>query len=165
MIRSCTVDDLPVVEAIINAAATKYRGVIPNDCWSEPYMSRAQLLHEVSSGVRFWTWEEAGEIVGVMGLQDVLDVTLIRHAYVRPSHQGRGVGGALLHHLTQSTTRPILIGTWADASWAIRFYEDHGFKVAGKEETDVLLRTYWTIPDRQRESSVVLMRRPAEYHR
>jgi GNAT superfamily N-acetyltransferase len=158
MIRRCTDDDVPVIDAIINEAAAAYRGVIPADCWHEPYMKRSDLVSEIAAGVEFWGWDEAGALAGVMGLQNVRDVTLIRHAYVRTSHQGRGIGGALLTRLAEETTRPLLIGTWADAAWAIRFYERHGFRVVGGEEKDRLLDAYWSIPSRQRETSVVLTR-------
>jgi GNAT superfamily N-acetyltransferase len=158
MIRRCLDDDIPVIDAIINEAAAAYRGVIPADCWHEPYMKRSDLLAEIAAGVRFWGFEDSGALVGVMGLQDVRDVTLIRHAYVRTGYQGRGIGGALLERLTTKTTRPLLIGTWAAAHWAIRFYERHGFRVVGAEEKDRLLDTYWSIPARQRETSVVLTR-------
>jgi GNAT superfamily N-acetyltransferase len=158
MIRRCTIDDVPEMDAIINDAAAAYRGVIPDDCWHEPYMTRAALLAEIAAGVVFSGWDEAGVLAGVMGLQQVRDVTLIRHAYVRLSHQGRGVGGALLTHLMTETTGPLLVGTWAAARWAIRFYEQHGFRLVGDEEKDRLLSTYWTISPRQRETSVVLAR-------
>jgi N-acetylglutamate synthase-like GNAT family acetyltransferase len=156
MIRRCTNDDIPTVEAIINKAAEAYRGVIPADCWHEPYMLRSELLDEIAKGVQFWGWQEAGVLVGVMGLQKIRDVTLIRHAYVRPSHQSRGVGSALLKRLVAQISTPLLVGTWASAEWAIRFYERHGFRLVGAEEKDRLLTTYWNIPSRQRETSVVL---------
>ena len=159
MIRRCTDDDIPAIDTIINEAATIYRGAIPDDCWHEPYMSRSALLAEMAAGVEFWGWEDGGALVGVMGVQDVRDVTLIRHAYVKPSHQGHGVGGALLTTLTDRASRPLLIGTWAAAQWAIGFYRKHGFEVAGREETLRLLDTYWRISPRQRETSVVLSRR------
>src|SRR5438105_437846 len=135
MIRRCTDDDVPAIDAIINEAATAYRGVIPADCWHEPYMKRSELTAEIAAGVEFWGWDDAGVLVGVMGLQHVRDVTLIRHAYVRPSHQSRGIGGSLLTRLAAQTVRPLLIGTWASAQWAIRFYERHGFVLVGSEET------------------------------
>jgi GNAT superfamily N-acetyltransferase len=119
-------------------------------------MDRDELRHEIEAGVEFWGYEEAGELLGVMGIQDVLDVTLIRHAYVRTDRQKKGVGGKLLMHLRTMTSRPILLGTWADASWAIRFYEKHGFRVVTVEEKNRLLKKYWSIPDRQIETSVVL---------
>lgn len=159
MIRPCTNADIPVIDSIINEAAEKYRGVIPADCWHEPYMSRRELESEIAAGVRFSGWEEAGELVGVMGVQKVKDATLIRHAYVRPAQQGRGIGGKLLKELTSRVTGPLLIGTWADASWAIRFYQGHGFQLMPTDEKNRLLGIYWTIPDRQRDTSVVLARR------
>lgn len=158
MIRPCTDDDIPAIDAIINEAAVAYRGAIPADCWHEPYMTRSELREEIARGVRFSGWEEAGALAGVMGIQDVRDVTLIRHAYVRSSHQGRGIGGALLRELLRLARMPVLIGTWADARWAIRFYEGHGFRAVSPGEKDRLLRAYWNIPDRQRETSVVLAR-------
>ena len=126
MIRSCTEADFDTVHAIINDAAEAYRGIIPVDRWKEPYMRSHELRHEMDDGVVFSGWEEDGELVGVMGIQDVGDVTLIRHAYVRTSHRNRGIGGKLLARLTQQSDRPVLIGTWADAVWAIAFYEKHG---------------------------------------
>lgn len=159
MIRRCTDNDLPAIEAVINEAAAKYKGVIPADCWHEPYMSHSELLAEISHGVAFWVWAENGTPVGVMGVQNVEDVTLIRHAYVRHAYQGRGIGGALLKYLRRQASRPLLIGTWAAASWAIRFYEGHGFRVAERHEADRLLRKYWNISERQRETSVVLMQK------
>lgn len=158
MIRPCTSADIPVMDAIINEAAEKYRGVIPADCWHEPYMSRRELESEIAAGVRFSGWEDAGELVGVMGVQHVKDATLIRHAYVRTAQQGRGIGGRLLIELSTTVTGPLLIGTWADASWAIRFYQGHGFVLTPTEEKHRLLGIYWTIPDRQRDTSVVLAR-------
>ena len=159
MIRPCTAADIPVMDAIINEAAAKYRGVIPADCWHEPYMSRRELESEIAAGVRFSGWEEAGELVGVMGVQNVKDATLIRHAYVRTAQQGRGIGGKLLAELSSKVEGPLLIGTWADAAWAIRFYQGHGFQLMPTEEKNRLLGIYWTIPDRQRDTSVVLVRK------
>jgi len=158
VIRCCTEADIPVIAAIINEAAEKYRGAIPADCWHEPYMSRGELLAEIDKGVRFWCWEEGGELLGVMGLQDVKDVTLIRHAYVRTARQRGGVGAALMRELANLTSKPLLVGTWAAATWAIRFYQKNGFQLVGAEEKDRLLQTYWNIPSRQRETSVVLVR-------
>lgn len=156
MIRPCTDADFDTIHSIINEAAEAYRGVIPADRWHEPYMSREELLHEIESGVRFWGYEEEGDLFGVMGIQDVQDVTLIRHAYVRTAKRGQGIGGKLLATLSTNTSRPILIGTWAAATWAIRFYEKHGFKMVTPEEKDRLLKKYWSIPERQVETSVVL---------
>jgi GNAT superfamily N-acetyltransferase len=158
MIRRCGDADQDDIERIVNEAAQAYRGVIPADRWHEPYMSRAELDAEIAAGVRFWGWEESGELVGVMGLQDVRDVTLIRHAYVRTSRQRSGVGGDLMRALVAQVHRPLLVGTWAAAHWAIRFYEKHAFRLVGPEEKNRLLDTYWTIPARQRDVSVVLVR-------
>jgi N-acetylglutamate synthase-like GNAT family acetyltransferase len=158
MIRRCTDADVSAMDAIINDAAEAYRGVIPADCWHEPYMTRAHLVAEIAAGVDFWCWDEDGVLVGVMGLQKVRDVTLIRHAYVRPSHQSRGVGAALLSTLAAQTAGSLLVGTWAAAEWAIRFYERHGFRLVSTEEKDDLLNTYWTIPPRQLQTSVVMAR-------
>jgi len=155
VIRPCTDTDVPTIEAIINEAAAAYRGIIPSDCWHEPYMKRSELIDEIAQGVRFSGVVESGALVGIMGLQLVGDVTLIRHAYVRNSHQGRGIGGQLLEYFIAQTATPLLVGTWAAAHWAIRFYENHGFALA-TEEKDRLLQTYWHISPRQRETSVVL---------
>src|SRR3954468_23948864 len=123
MIRRCTEEDLPAILSIINEAAIAYRGVIPADRWHEPYMPLESLQQEIAAGVEFWGYEDAGSLVGVMGLQDVKDVTLIRHAYVRTGQQRSGIGGALMKELVARTRRPLLVGTWAAAVWAIRFYE------------------------------------------
>jgi GNAT superfamily N-acetyltransferase len=156
MIRKCDDTDFETIYEIINDGAEAYKGVIPPDRLKEPYMDREELRHEIDAGVEFWGYEEAGELLGVMGIQHVLDVTLIRHSYVRTARQNKGIGGKLLLHLRTMTSRPILIGTWADASWAIRFYEKHGFRVVTVEEKNRLLNKYWSIPDRQIETSVVL---------
>jgi GNAT superfamily N-acetyltransferase len=158
MIRPCTDDDVAAIESIINAAAEAYRGVIPGDCWHEPYMPRPHLVAEIADGVVFAGFTEADRLVGVMGRQRVRDVTLIRHAYVLPSHQRHGIGGALLAAIIAQTTGPLLVGTWAAADWAIRFYQRHGFRLASAEEKTRLLQTYWRVPPRQQEVSVVLAR-------
>jgi GNAT superfamily N-acetyltransferase len=155
-IQQCAADDFEAIFEIINDAAQAYKGIIPEDRWHEPYMSRAQLAHEISEGVRFWGMTLGSELVGVMGIQDKGDVCLIRHAYVRTAQRQAGIGTALLKHLRAMATKPILIGTWADASWAIHFYMKNGFRVLSKEETRSLLHTYWSIPERQVETSVVL---------
>ena len=142
--------------AIINDAAVAYRGVIPADRWHEPYMPASELDREIAAGVVFWGYEDGGELLGVMGIQAVDDVDLIRHAYVRPGNQRGGIGGALIGHLMQSATRPVLVGTWAAAEWAIAFYRRHGFEQVTPEEKTRLLRRYWDIPERQIETSVVL---------
>ena len=156
MIRRCDSSDFETIYSIINEAAQKYKGSIPEDRWKEPYMDREELEHEIEDGVVFWGYERNGELVGVMGIQHVMDVTLIRHSYIRMTAQEQGVGSKLLSFLAQQTSRPILIGTWADAAWAIRFYEKRGFRLVSPEEKDPLLKKYWSIPARQSETSVVL---------
>jgi N-acetylglutamate synthase-like GNAT family acetyltransferase len=145
-----------VIGEIINDAAQAYQGVIPEDRWHEPYMSFAELKEQMERGVVFWGMELDGKLAGVMGIQPVQDVTLIRHAYVRTVFRNQGIGSQLLKHLRASTTRPILIGTWAAAIWAVSFYEKHGFRMVIPAEKDRLLKKYWSIPDRQIETSVVL---------
>jgi GNAT superfamily N-acetyltransferase len=156
MIRGCDEADFLAIFEIINDGAQAYRGVIPADRWAEPYMSQEKLRQEIAAGVQFWGFGVGRELDGVMGIQPVQDVTLIRHAYVRTSRQNRGIGGKLLAHLRTMTERPILIGTWSDAVWAIRFYERHGFALVDAEVKAALLRKYWTVPARQIETSVVL---------
>lgn len=145
---------------IINAAAEAYRDVIPADRWHDPYMPSHELDAELAAGVDFWGYEADGCLIGVMGIQPVLDVDLIRHAYVLPSRQRLGVGSALVSHLRPLSTRRMLVGTWAAADWAIRFYQRHGFELLDSERSASLLRRYWAIPDRQIETSVVLESRP-----
>ena len=157
MIRRCVDDDFPAIESVINEAAQAYRGIIPADRWHEPYMTASALKAEIDAEVNFWGWDESGALIGIMGIQPVRDVTLIRHAYVRTAHQGRGIGGALLTSLADQATGPLLVGTWAAAEWAIRFYQRHGFRLVPPEEKDRLLSTYWSIPSRQKETSVVLV--------
>jgi GNAT superfamily N-acetyltransferase len=161
-IRPCRDDERDAILAIVNAAAEAYRGVIPPDRWHEPYMESSELEHEIADGVRFWGYEVDGELIGAMGVQPVDDVDLIRHAYVRPDSQRRGVGAALLRHLRHLSGRRMLVGTWAAADWAIRFYRRHGFELVSPERRSALLRTYWTIPERQIETSVVLAHPPLE---
>jgi len=156
MIRECLEDDFEAIFEIINDAAQAYRGIIPPDRWHDPYMPREELREEISAGVAFLGYEKEGELAGVMGTQDVQDVTLIRHAYVRTAHRNQGIGGELLGQIMDGATRPVLIGTWADAFWAIRFYERHGFKVVSPGEKERLLRKYWSVPDHQIVTSVVL---------
>lgn len=155
-IRPCTDDDFDAICAIINDAAEAYRGIIPPDRWHEPYMPREELLQQIRDGVIFYGYQTDNGLLGVMGLQHVQDVTLVRHAYVRTAHRKSGIGGKLLRHLRGLTDRPILIGTWAAATWAIAFYEKHGFRQVTPDEKNRLLRKYWSIPDRQIETSVVL---------
>jgi GNAT superfamily N-acetyltransferase len=156
VIRRCSDADFAAIHAIVNDAAQAYRGHIPADRWHEPYMPEDELRHEIDAGVAFWGWEQDGRLVGVMGLQDVGDVALIRHAYVASAARRTGIGGRLLEFLLERTPRPVLIGTWAAATWAVRFYEKHGFRVVSPAEKERLLRRYWNIPDRQIATSVVL---------
>lgn len=160
VIRPCFDDERPAVLEIINAAAEAYRGVIPADRWHEPYMSRLELDREVAAGVAFWGYEVGGALLGVMGIQQMAGVDLIRHAYVLPGTQGRGIGGALLKHLRHLSSQPMLVGTWAAADWAIRFYRQHGFELVSMERKASLLKAHWSIPDRQIETSVVLANPP-----
>ncbi len=155
-IRRCDADDLPHILSIINDAALAYEGIIPADRWHEPYMRPDELAHEIEAGVEFTGYDSGGALVGVMGIQDRGDVTLIRHAYVRTTRRRQGIGEQLLRHLEATTAKPILIGTWAAAHWAIRFYEKNGYRILPRSEIERLLRTYWTIPERQIETSVVL---------
>ena len=157
LIRPCTPDELDEVCAVVNDAAVAYRGVIAADRWKEPYMSASELRDEVNHGIVFWgAFDERG-LVAVMGLQHVADVALIRHAYTRTARQGAGLGKALLAHVAGQTDRPVLVGTWTAATWAIRFYQSHGFRLVAGPEREALLRRYWTIPDRQIDESVVLV--------
>jgi GNAT superfamily N-acetyltransferase len=159
-IRPCRDDEHAAILSIVNAAAEAYRTVIPADRWHEPYMPAAELAGEMAAGVAFWGYEADGTLVGVMGIQPVGDVDLIRHAYVLPSHQRHGAGGVLIEHLRRRSDRRMLVGTWAAAGWAVNFYQRHGFALVSPERKDVLLKTYWTIPDRQVETSVVLANPP-----
>lgn len=156
MIRRCSEDDFKTIFEIINDAAQAYKGIIPAGSWKEPYISEEELAHEIKDGVLFWGYEKGGQLLGVMGMQDVHDVTLLRHAYVRTDHRGKGIGSRLLLFLRGQTERPILVGTWADAVWAISFYQLHGFRLTSIKEKNRLLRKYWSITLRQERASVVL---------
>jgi N-acetylglutamate synthase-like GNAT family acetyltransferase len=156
VIRPCEAADGPVIFEIINDSAQAYKGVIPEDAWHEPYMSIAELESEIGKGVCFYACERAGRTVGVMGIQDVKDVTLIRHAYVRTECRAHGIGRSLLEYMDHLTERPILIGAWKAATWAIQFYQKNGFALVSDEEKNRLLGIYWTVPQRQIEQSVVL---------
>ena len=156
MLRKIRDTDLDAALAIVNEAAQAYRGVIPADRWHEPYMPRDELEHEIADGVVFWVAEEDGQLSGVMGIQDKGEVALVRHAYVIPTVQRKGVGTKLLRRVEALTDKPVLIGTWAAASWAIEFYRRNGFTVVTNADKDFLLRRYWSIPARQVETSVVL---------
>lgn len=156
MIRQCNNKDFDAIFEIINDAAQVYKGIIPEDRYKEPYMSKEYLKHEIDAGVIFWGYEHNGKLLGVMGIQDVQDVTLIRHAYVFTLHRNKGIGGKLISHLNALISRPTLVGTWVAAAWAIRFYEKHGFRLVTQDEKNHLLKKYWSIPERQVEASVVL---------
>ncbi len=155
-IRRCDISDFDTIWTIINQASEAYRGQIPADCLHDPYMSREELQHEIMAGVDFWGYEADDALAAVMGIQKVHDVTLIRHAYVKPGRQKQGIGGQMLLHSLARTPDPVLIGTWADAVWAIRFYERHGFQVVTTAEKELLLKRYWDVPQRQIATSVVL---------
>jgi len=159
-IRPYRDSDRTSVLTVINTAAQAYRGVIPADCWHDPYMSPAELDAEITAGVTFSVHDTDEAVLAVMGIQPVGDVDLIRHAYVDPAHQGRGLGAGLLRHLQHTTRRPVLVGTWAAAHWAIGFYEHHGYHQVPPDRAAQLLRTYWTVPDRQIDTSVVLTNQP-----
>ena len=156
MIRKCTERDFETMLAVVNDAADAYRGIIPTDRWKEPYMPPEELRKEIAAGVEFYGYSTGGKLIGLMGIQDKGDVALMRHAYVQTRCRRQGIGGRLLVYLQRQTSKPILIGTWADAGWAIRFYEKHGYRRVTPAEKDRLLNTYWSIPARQVETSVVL---------
>lgn len=157
MICKLLPSDFASILKVVNDAAHAFKGVIPDDRWKEPYMSAEELKKEIEAGVRFYGWVEDNILVGVMGVQSVKDTTLIRHSYVLTKYQRRGIGRKLLEHLKNLVKTPeILVGTWQNATWAIHFYEKHGFKLVSHREKDKLLRKYWNIPDRQIETSIVL---------
>ncbi|MDP6707679.1 MAG: GNAT family N-acetyltransferase [Alphaproteobacteria bacterium] len=156
MIRRLDAADFEVILEIVNDAAEAYRGVIPADCFHDPYMPAEELTTEIAAGVEFCGWEEAGTVEGVMGLQTLPEVALIRHAYVRTAARRRGIGARLLAYLKETTEKPLLIGTWAAAEWAIDFYLKHGFELVPDDQVAPLLKRYWSVPDRQIETSVVL---------
>lgn len=156
MIQKCSKKDFDRLYSVINDAAQAYKGKIPSDCWHEPYMTAEYLTKEIDRGVDFFSYKEKGDFSGVMGIQHVGDVTLIRHAYVLTAFQRKGIGGRLLAFLVKRTDRPVLIGTWKAASWAISFYQKHSFTLVNEETKNRLLRKYWVISDRQVETSVIL---------
>jgi len=156
MIRECNESDIKAIFEIINNAALAYKGIIPDDRWHEPYMPVEEIRHAIKDGVVFWGFEQEGCLAGVMGIQDKGDVALIRHAYVLSRMRRQGIGEKLLRHLVGLIAKPILVGTWKDAPWAISFYRKNGFYLVSDEEKDRLLRKYWSIPERQIETSVVL---------
>lgn len=159
-VRRCRDDERTAILRVVNLAAEAYRDVIPVDRWREPYMPASELDEEIAAGVAFWGYESDGELLGLMGLQPVRDVDLIRHAYVLPGRQRLGVGSSLLEHLVGLSTQRILVGTWAAAEWAVQFHRRHGFELVTPAQKTALLQRYWTIPDRQIETSVVLAKPP-----
>lgn len=163
MIRACNDQDFEAVWSIINEGAEAYKGIVPADCLSEPYMPSEELTRETEAGIKFWGYEKEGALVGVMGIQRVQDVTLIRHAYVRSASQKQGIGKLLLAHLLEMVEGTVLIGTWADAVWAVRFYEKNGFQLVSPEDKNWLLKKYWTVSERQIQTSVVLAN--SEWHK
>lgn len=155
-VKRCDAEDTERIWEIINSAAVAYRSVIPADRWHEPYMTRAALQHEIHDGVEFWGVDQFGLLAGIMGAQDKSDVALIRHAYVQPKSQHSGIGTTLLQHIATKAAKPILVGTWAAATWAITFYERNGYRRVPVAQQAALLNQYWSIPQRQIETSVVL---------
>ncbi len=156
MIRRCVPADYPAMNEIINESARAYKAVIPADRYHEPYMPYEEMVSEIQDGVEFWGYETEGTLTGIMGIQDRDEVWLIRHAYVLTGQRRQGIGAKLLSFLCEQKDKPILIGTWAAASWAISFYEKHGFQLLDNKPTRDLLKKYWDIPERQIETSVVL---------
>ena len=157
MITECTKKNISNILYVINDASLKYKGIIPNDCWHEPYMTKQKLISEFANGVRMFGYNKNNTLVGVMGIQELKDVTLIRHAYILTQYQGLGIGKSLLQHLFKiKTSSCLLVGTWRDATWAIQFYEKFGFLLHTKKQTAQLLKKYWNLPSKQIENSVVL---------
>jgi len=157
MIREGTDEDFEEIFNIINDAAIAYKGVIPPDRWHEPYMTKDDLQGQLADGVRFFCYVDNNQVIGVMGIQNKMEVVLIRHAYVRTNQRNKGIGTMLLQELIRDEKKPILIGTWKAANWAIRFYEKNGFRLVDEVEKNRLLKRYWAIRDRQIETSVVLV--------
>lgn len=157
MIRVCTEQDIGAMVEIINGSARAYEGHIPEDCYHQPYMPEDELRSEIADGVTFYGFQDGGRLVAVMGIQDKGPVVLIRHAYTKTEERSKGIGSRLLSHLLGTTAKPVLVGTWRDAIWAIRFYQKRGFRLVSTEEKDALLRALWSISQRQVETSVVLV--------
>ena len=157
MITECTKKNISNILYVINDASLKYKGIIPNDCWHEPYMTKQKLISEFTNGVRMFGYNKDNTLVGVMGIQELKDVTLIRHAYILTRYQGIGIGKSLLQNLFKINKNScLLVGTWRDATWAIQFYEKFGFLLHTKKQTAQLLKKYWNLPSKQIENSVVL---------
>ena len=159
MITEYTKSDISNILAVINDAALKYKGIIPDNCWHEPYMTERKLVNEFTNGVRMFGYKKNNILVGVMGIQKLKNITLIRHAYTLTSYQGTGIGKSLLQYLLEINQNScLLVGAWKDAAWAIKFYKKFGFVLHTKEKTKQLLKKYWRIPSKQIENSVVLER-------
>ena len=159
MISEYKKTDTSKILHIINEASLKYKGVIPDNCWNEPYMSEQELIGEFNDGVRMYGYHNNNTLIGVIGIQKVKDVILIRHAYTLSSYQGKGVGSALLEYLLKKYKNSrLLVGTWKNATWAIQFYKKFDFILRTKEETALLLKKYWKIPTKQIKNSIVLER-------
>ena len=156
MVKRCQEYDFDTIYEIINDSALAYKNVIPHDCWHEPYMTKEKLKSEIMKGIEFWCYEENGTILGVMGIQQIQDITLIRHAYIRPQNRRQGIGSLLLEFLKLKIEKPIFIGTWSAANWAIAFYQKHEFFLVKEDIKTKLLKKYWNISERQNETSVVL---------
>ena len=157
MITECTKKNISNILYVINDASLKYKGIIPNDCWHEPYMTKQKLINEFANGVRMFGYNKDNNLVGVMGIQELKDVTLIRHAYILTRYQGIGIGKSLLQNLFKINKNScLLVGTWQNATWAIQFYEKFGFLLHTKKQTAQLLKKYWNLPSKQIENSVVL---------
>ena len=157
MIKEYTKSDSFKILYVINNAAIRYKGIIPDNCWHEPYMSKEELANEFADGVRMFGYNHNDQLIGVIGVQEIKDVTLIRHAYTLVAHQGKGIGSTLLKYLLKRNKNSrLLVGTWKDAVWAIRFYEKFDFILHTKKQTVLLLKKYWKIPLKQIETSVVL---------
>ena len=159
MISEYKKNDTPKILHVINDASLRYKGIIPDNCWHEPYMSEQELIDEFSDGVHMFGFQHNNKLIGVIGIQKVKDVILIRHAYTLTSYQGKGTGGALLEHLLKTNQNSrLLVGTWRNAIWAIRFYKKFDFILHAKEQSTLLLKKYWKIPSKQIKNSVVLER-------
>ena len=157
MIKEYKKKDATKILHVINDASLRYKGIIPNNCWHEPYMSEQKLIDEFNDGVRMFGYQHNNKLIGVIGIQEVKDVILVRHAYTLTSYQGKGMGSALLEYLLKKNRNSrLLVGTWKNAIWAIRFYEKFGFILHAKEQSTLLLKKYWKIPLEQIKNSVVL---------
>ncbi len=159
MISEYTKSDNSKILYVINNAAARYKGIIPDNCWHEPYMSKQELVDELADGVHMFGYHLNNKLIGVIGIQKIKDVVLIRHAYTLTSYQGKGIGSALLEYLLKKNKNSrLLVGTWRNAAWAVRFYEKFDFILHTKDRSTLLLKRYWKIPSKQIKNSVVLER-------